>query len=269
MLEKHHITDLYVVVDDLLVPKIHTVGRPTVLSTAEIITVLIWHSFVQRDKTLKEIHENLRLYHADDFPNIPSYSTFVQACHRALPELICVLQSLLVTHAPIRILDSTMLPVCKLQRADEHKVAKNIAQFGKNWQGWHYGFKLHASIDLQGRLCGIYFTPANTSDIHGMPRILNEHCRLAVGDTLYGARVMGNVVKKMYGTIIIAPPHPKQKKKIMTPWQQELLSLRSKIESTFDILKEHMHLVTSFPRSVTGFFLHYLRVLIGYQLSHF
>jgi len=146
-------------------------------------------------------------------------------------------------------------------------VAKNIAQFGKNWQGWHYGFKLHASIDLQGMLCGIYFTPANAADIHGMSKILNEHCKLAVGDTLYGAKVMCKTVRDMYGTIVIAPPHYKQDKKVITQWQKKFLDIRSKIESTFDVLKEHMHLVSSFPRSITGYFLHYIRILIGYQLS--
>ena len=70
---------------------------------------------------------------------------------------------------------------------------------------------------------------------------------------------------KRYGTVIIAPPFPKQKKKIATRWQIDLLNIRSKIESTFDYLKEHLHLVSSFPRSMTGYLLHYVRILLGYQ----
>jgi len=27
-----------------------------------------------------------------------------------------------------------------------------MATFGRNHQGWHYGFKLHVSVDLEGRL---------------------------------------------------------------------------------------------------------------------
>jgi hypothetical protein len=163
-------------------------------------------------------------------------------------------------------MDSTMLPVCKLHRADEHKVAKNIAQFGKNHQGWHYGFKLHASTNLSGALSGIALTPASVYDAQMEHLLLNTECRLAVGDTLYGARVMRERMWRRYGTIIIAPPHPKQKRKVATPWQIDLLNIRSKIESVFDYLKEHLHLVTSFARSVNGYLLHYVRILLAYQI---
>lgn len=70
-----------------------------------------------------------------------------------------------------------------------------------------------------------------------------------------------------FGTIVVAPPHPKQKQKLLTAWQYLLLRLRSKIESVFDYLKEHLHLVTSFPRSPQGYLLHYLRILLAYQVS--
>lgn len=61
-------------------------------------------------------------------------------------------------------MDSTMLHVCKLVRANRHRVAKGIASFGKNWQGWHYGFKLHAACNPKGQLAAVYFTPANEHD---------------------------------------------------------------------------------------------------------
>ncbi len=163
-------------------------------------------------------------------------------------------------------MDSTVLPVCKRHRADSHKVCRNIADFGKNHQGWHYGFKLHMSVDPHGKLCGLAFTPASHSDTQQIPKILNEQTRIAVGDTLYGARVMREYIWKHYGTIIIAPPYPQQRKKLMAPWQQRLLSLRSKIECVFDMLKEHLNLVSSFPRSVSGYLLHYVRILLGYQI---
>jgi hypothetical protein len=163
-------------------------------------------------------------------------------------------------------MDATMLPVCKRKRANTHRVARNIAKFGKNYQGWHYGFKLHASIDKGGRFCGLALTPANIHDAQMMPKILNKHAKIAVGDTLYGARVMKQKIWENYGTIIIAPPHPTQNKKIITPWQYALLNLRSKIESVFDYLKEHLHLVSSFPRSVKGYLFHYARILLGYQI---
>lgn len=249
-----------------MVPKAPTsTGRPALLSDAEIITLLVWNSIVMRQRTLKDLHRFISLYHAHDFM-VPKYSGFVAHCHRALPVMLDLLMMLLADTEPVRILDATMLPVCKLHRADSHKTARNIAAFGKNHQGWHFGFKLHASIALDGRLCGLSLTGVNVYDAQMIPKILNKHTRIACGDTLYGASVMRRRIWKEYGTIIIAPPFPKQSKKIAAPWQIDLLNIRSKIESVFDILKEHLHLVSSFPRSVMGYLLHYVRVLLGYQI---
>lgn len=206
------------------------------------------------------------MYHLSDFPCIPKYSGFIDHCHRIIPLLYSLLEYFLADQAPLRFMDSTMLEVCKLVRVDSHKVARDVARFGKNHQGWHYGFKLHASIDGKGRLCGLALTPANVYDAQMMPNILNEYANIAVGDTLYGAKVMRGKIWEQYGTIIIAPPHPKQKTRIMNWWQRVLLTARPKIESVFDYLKEHMGIVTSFPRSVNGYLLHYLRILLGYQL---
>ena len=266
-LDSHHIVDLYCWVDgEVGYPVEKGSGRPSLLIDSEVITVLVWNALILRQKTLKDLHRFVSLYHADDFPSLPKYSGFVAACHRALPKCFELLQSLLDVGASTRIMDSTMLPVCRLHRADHHKVAKKLAQFGKNWQGWHYGFKLHASINLSGSLSAIALTPANVYDAQMEHLLLNRNCRVAVGDTLYGARVMRERMWRRYGTAVIAPPHPKQKKKIAALWQINLLNVRSKIESVFDYLKEHMHLVTSFPRSLQGYLLHYVRILLGYQI---
>lgn len=177
-----------------------------------------------------------------------------------------LLKLLLERESPIIFMDSTMVPVCKLKRAGSHKVAKRLAAFGKNHQGWHYGFKLHASISQRATLSAIALTPANIHDAQMMPKLVNEHTKIGVGDSHYGAKVMGRILFEEYGTIFFAPPHWKQRKKVATPFQNELLSERSKIESVFDYLKEHLHLVSSFPRSVFGYLVHYVRILLGYQI---
>lgn len=265
LVQAHHITELYCWFDDLVPDTSKETGRPLSLTQSEVLTILVWNTMVTRHKTIKDLHEFMRIYHANDF-RIPSYNTFLERCHATLPTMLDLLKELLVDGAPVRIMDATMLPVCKNHRADSYKVAKNLVSFGKNWQGFHFGFKLHASIDFDGRLAGLALTGANVYDAQAMPAILNKHCRVAVGDTLYGAKVMGKKIWKEYGTIIIAPPWPKQRRKIAALWQLKLLNHRSKIESVFDILKEHLNLVSSFPRSVAGYLLHYVRVLLGYQM---
>jgi len=268
LLSPQHIISLYCFVDDhlkRLLPAPLT-GRPPILADSELITILIWHTLVSKPRTLKDLHREVLLYQRDWFPKVPKYNGFLLQCHRVTPQLYALLHELLARGALVKIMDATMLPVCKSQRADSHQVAKTMAQFGKNHQGWHYGFKLHASIDLWGRLSAIVFTPAGTYDGQMIPKLVNSATRIAVGDTLYGASVMRKKIWKKFGTIIIAPPFPKQNKKIAAPWQLKLLEARSKIESVFDVLKTHLGLVTSFARSVNGYFVHYARILLSYQI---
>lgn len=268
-LQSHHITDLYVLVDDL-VPKEEkksSGGRPCKMSDSEMITTLIWSSLTTKQKTIKDIHNWLLLYHQNDFRHIPNYSAFVDHCLRLIPTLIFVIKTLLLDETSVRFMDSTMLEVCKLQRADDHKICKGLAAFGKNWQGWHFGFKLHASIDIVGRFCGLAISPANEHDSRAEPYLLNENTKLAIGDTTYGGQAMNDFIFERYGTIIIAPPHPKQNKKLISKWQQFFLNLRSKIEATFDYLKNHLNLVSSFPRSPRGYLFHWLRIILGYQIA--
>jgi len=265
-LQSHHITDLYVLVDDILPKNSHSFGRPTILSNSELITIFLWNILVMKQRTLKDIHRWVGMYHQSDFPNMPKYSAFVDHCHRTIPLLLGFLTQLLAKDEPIRLMDSTMIPVCKPFRVDTHKVARNIAKLGKNHQGWHYGFKLHASINPKGQLSGIALTPANINDAQMMPKILNEYTKIAVGDGGYTARVMQEYIFRTYGTIIVSPPHYKQKTKLLNWWQNLLLNFRPKVESVFDYLKEHLGLVTSFPRSIKGYLFHYLRVLLGYQI---
>lgn len=266
-LQPHHITDLYVLVDDLLpsVPK-PLGGRPAILSNSELITILLWNTLTVKQKTLQDIYTWVILYHTVEFPKMPHYRAFVEQCHRVVPLLLYLLEHVLNKAEPIRLVDSTMIEVCKLIRADSHRVAKSVAAFGKNHQGWHYGFKLHASVDSHGRLCQATITPANAHDAQALPKLVNTYTKVAVGDGGYTAHVMAEHLFEEYGTIIISPPHPKQKRKLLTWWQHALLAMRPKIESVWDYLKEHLHLVSSFPRSVKGYLLHYVRILLGYQL---
>lgn len=265
-LQKQHIVDVFVWVDDSL-PKQIQIGRPSALSDSELLTILIWDGLTEPHKNLSSLHAWISREYRDYFPKLPKYQNFVAHVHRLLPQMVWLLQSLLVSDAPLRFADSTMLPVCKPIRADRHKVAKGVAQFGKNWQGWHYGFKLHAAIDHHNRLAALVFTPASEHDNQHMEQLVNDQTRILVGDSHYGGNVMRRRLWKKHKTIVIAPPHHTQKKKLAADWQMLLLHMRPKIEATFGKLKEQHFLVTSFPRSVAGYFTHYVRVLIGYQMS--
>lgn len=266
---RQHIVDLFVWVDDVL-PKptpCKLGGRPANLSDSETLAILIWDGLNEPHKTLKDTYRWIRRDYADYFPKLPKYQNFVAQCHRLLPAMVWLLQSLLRYDAELRFADSTMLPVCKNHRADHHKVARAVAAWGKNWQGWHYGFKLHASIDASHNLTGIFFTPADGYDAQSMEQLVRGATSVLVGDSHYGASPMRRRLWQRYRIIVVAPVHYKQRKKLMSGLQFLLLSMRPKIEAAFDYLKEHMHLVSSFPRSVEGYFVHYIRILLGYQMG--
>jgi Transposase DDE domain len=266
-LEPHHIHELRAWVADRL-PSVPSAlgGRPPILADSDLITILLWDTVALHQKTIKDLHTFARLHLHLLFPRVPKYRGFLAQCHRVTPLMYELLQQLLVTEDPIKIADSTMLEVCKLQRANRHRVAKGVAAFGKNHQGWHYGFKLHTSITLQKDLCAVILTPANIYDAQVSEILFNIRTRLGIGDSHYGASVMCKILWERSQTFVLAPPHYTQKKKIMAPWQHFFLGKRSMIEAVFDILKEHLHLVSSFPRSVFGYLVHYVRILLGYQL---
>lgn len=265
-LQRQYIVDLFVLVDDSL-PKQIKPGAKSTLTDSELLTILIWDGLTEPHKNLSAVYTWIEREYGDYFPELPKYQNFVAHVHRLLPQMVWFLQTLLVSDASLRFADSTMLPVCKPIRADRHKVAKGAADFGKNWQGWHYGFKLHAAIDHANRLAALVFTPANVHDNQVMERLVNDQTKILVGDSHYGGSVMRRRLWKKHKTVVIAPPHHTQRKKIATEWQILLLHMRPKIEATFGKLKEHYFLVTSFPRSVQGYFVHYVRVLLAYQMG--
>lgn len=268
-IQKQHIVDVFVWVDDSLPKQVNNKlgGRPSALSDSELMTILIWDGLTEPHKNLSSLHAWIEREYLDCFPKLPQYQNFVAHIHRLLPQMVWLLQSLLAVGAQLRFADSTMLPVCKPIRVDRHRVAKGVAQLGKNWQGWHYGFKLHASIDHDNKLAALVFTPANDHDNQVEERLANACTRILVGDSHYGGSVQRKRLWKKFGCLVVAPAHYKQQKQVAAAWQMLLLHMRPKIEATFGKLKERCFLVTSFPRSVAGYFTHYVRVLLGYQMS--
>jgi hypothetical protein len=265
-LRSHHILPLFVWVDDSLVLASKRVGRPSVLHDSEVVTILVFNLLTVQQQTLRQVYDWVCQYHQSEFPALPNYQNFVAHCHRLLPALNQLLGGLLQHEASLRFMDSTMLEVCRLVRRKWHRVARGVARTGYNWQGGHYGFKLHASIDNQGRLCAYTFTDALGHDTRAIPVLVNAFTKIAVGDTGYRSMPMHKHIREVFGTFILTPPHYTQDKQIMADWQRKLLRRRPKIETVFDYLKQHLHLQTSFPRSVRGYAVHYLRVLLGYQL---
>ncbi|HOX40746.1 MAG TPA: hypothetical protein PK263_00965 [bacterium] len=57
------ITDLYVMIDDLLPRENKHPGRPSKMTDGELVCALVWNSLTVRSKTIKDLHNWLLLYH--------------------------------------------------------------------------------------------------------------------------------------------------------------------------------------------------------------
>lgn len=258
------ITSIVSIADDL---QAYSTGRPAKLANSKVVAMLVFGTLILKTKTLKAIYKFFTNYHRRELPSLPTYANFVKHCHRIGGVLVWILQQTFNRLARLRFVDSTMIQVCKLVRANRHKTARNIARYGKNHQGWHYGFKLHAACDQNGLLSSLTLTPADVHDTRALPKLAEGEARVLVGDGGYTARVMREKLWNERGVFVLAPPHFKQRKKLAAWWQIMLLRARPKVESVFGILKDHLNLVSSFPRSITGYLIHYLRVLLSYQLD--
>ena len=128
-LQINDITTLYVVIDDCIPARGKSTGRPPALSDSEMMTILLWCTFLLKQKNLKDIYRFIKCYHLKDFPHIPAYANFVAHCHRLIPLMGELHKNSLAIDAELRFADSTMIEVCKHVRANSHKVARGIADF--------------------------------------------------------------------------------------------------------------------------------------------
>jgi len=224
ILRSHHIKNLIEVLDVFL-PRAAANpkgGRPVTLHPNDVLGLLLFSSMVAPQRTLKGVYVWARTFYYRRF-TLPAYSSWVRKCRQALAGMLRMLDQLLMKDTAIRFMDSTMLEVCRLVRADRHRVARGIAAFGKNWQGWHYGFKLHAACNANGQLAAVFFTPASHHDAQQIPHLVNSATTVAVGDGGYTASVMARKMWREHRAHILSPPHPTQRKKVLARWQLSLL----------------------------------------------
>lgn len=71
-LQKQHIVDVFVWVDDNLPKQIQT-GRPSALSDSELLTVLVWDGLTEPHKNLSSLYDWIAQEYQDCFPKLPIY----------------------------------------------------------------------------------------------------------------------------------------------------------------------------------------------------
>ena len=127
-------------------------GRPPSLTDIDLATIIIWDGLCEQHQTIKGIYTWIGREYSARWPQLPTYETFLRRCHHLIPILNELLQSSLKRNNRVVCADSSLLPVCKNHKAGRHRVAKGAAKWGRNHQGWTFGFKVHLASTICCRL---------------------------------------------------------------------------------------------------------------------
>ena len=127
--------------------------------------------------------------------------------------------------------------------------------------GFFFGFKLHLAVDSSGQITGFHISKASHHDRRHAAKLLRRQTKTLVGDSHYGGKpLVAELAARGIRVVSNTNPSP-------TAADRLLLARRSLVESVFGTLKGKYRLVSSYCRSKAGYLLHYLRVLLGYQMG--
>jgi hypothetical protein len=239
------------------------------LTPSEIITLSIYR-YAMKSGNWKSYWQFILGYHKSEFPSLPDYSTFLKAQKRYVTLIGLVLNLLLAMNRrhymggreKIMFGDSSELPVCGIKREFSHKVCKAHAMKSKSTKGWFYGFKIHIVCDTSGDLLSVKVTAGNVDDRKMVLSLLKDLVGLLICDAGYLSEKLRIKLQKRdvhFFTGVRA-----NMKKLMTASQHQLLKRRQRVESVLSVIKSRLGLVTSLPRSVLGYQLHYLLTCLAY-----
>lgn len=244
-------------------------GRPSKLTPAENISLSLYQS-VMRQSDVKSYYGFVKGYHGSEFPYLPDYSNFLKQQKQLLAPTSLLLQVLMAinrsnfknTKEYLMFVDGSEVPVCTNKRIFNHKVAKGIAKRSKSTKGWFYGFRLHILCDKNGNLLGIKITPGNIDERAMVIKLLKDLQGILVADAGYISSELSKKLEKL--NIWFLTGVKRNQKKLMTKANHLLLKARQRVETTIGILKQRLGFVTSLPRSIKGFQVHFILVCLAY-----
>ena len=238
---------------------------PCKISVAEVMTILVlFHQLRYRQFKHFYYHHMLGMMRRE-FPELPSYSRFIELIPRALMPLCVYLKTLMGECTGISFIDATKLSVCHNKRIPRHKVFEGVANRGKTSMGWFFGFKLHAIINHQGELLAVKVTPGNVDDREPLKQgMANNLFGKLFGDKGYVSAPLKEWLTKDHDLTFITKLRSNMKEQSLDYVDETLLDGRSLIETVFDELKNLCQIEHSRHRSVTGFMANLLSGLIAY-----
>jgi len=237
--------------------------RQSRLSISEILTILI--HFHQSDyRTFKHYYQDYVCVPLQaEFPELVSYTRFVELMPRVLLPLCCYLDYRKGACAGIAFVDSTRLVVCGNKRIKRNQVFEDVAKLGKSSMGWFFGFKLHLVVNDQGELLAFAITLGNMDDRDPVPKLVK-----GLGGKLFADKgyISQELFEKLFnqGLTLVNSIRKNMTNKLVPMMDKLLLSKRSIIETIIDQLKNISQIEHSRHRSVTNCMVNILAGLAAY-----
>ncbi len=245
----------------------HPPTKKTKLPLVMLVTLILFRFFTGHGNW-KDYYCHLKSYHhGKDIGYLPNYKNFMRSVHQLAGYALVFFEALrkqCKQGVTLQFADSSKLKVCNIKREFTHRVAKGVATKSKSTMGWFYGFRLHLVCDIYGRILAWRITTAAFDERKGLALIWEELAGLIVADAGYLGYNWQMAASELGLTLMTGVK--KTMKKLMTKWQHQLLKARQRVETVYSVLKLRMGLETTLPRSVMGFFAHYVWCLLAYQL---
>ena len=205
------------------------------------------------------------------FRKIPDHSRFNRRCKElahCLVEFQKYLTDKLETDSnPIRILDSTPIPVVSYLRSNRSSSFPE-ASYGycAAKQDKYFGFKLHMAVTPSGIPTNFDLTPANIPDSKMTEELIELYeFLIAIGDKGYLDNEKQQELEKKNKKLIT--PYRKNQNKRNSEFEQRLLKLRRRIETVFSQFKEQMHLNKTRAKSLIGLVSRVLGIIMSFTLG--
>ena len=246
-------------------PPLETRGRPRQLHPSEVMTILI--AFQQSNyRTFKHFYlKHVCVYWRSEFPNLVSYSRFVQLKRNVLAISSGYLSANLGTCSGLSFVDSTRLRVSDNKRISSHRVFADVAERSKTSMGWFYGFKLHLIINDTGELLDVALTPGNTDDRKPLRKFAERLHGSLYADRGYISKDLREELREQ-GVNLVYKVRKNMEPLDLSVSDEVLLKKRMLIESVIRELKTQMQLEHSRHRSFVNFQVNVFSALIAYQL---
>ncbi len=200
------------------------------------------------------------------FPSLVSYSRFVYLMQRAVFPMFCFVETVLGVCTGISFIDSTLLTVCHIRRANSNKVFKQAAKKGKSTTGWFFGLKLHLVINEMGEIIAYMLTAGNVSDLSPVSYLTRDCFGKLCGDKGYLSKSKFNELYAR-GLHLITKVRKNMKNKLMPLMDKLLLKKRGLIESVNNLLKSKYQIEHHRHRSKLNFVVNLLSGLAAYQIQ--